>query len=244
MMYDGAMVGVGMLVAMSQLTKLKIDDVQIGKGKSAESLDVIEVQYTGTLMDGKKFDSSFDRNEPFQFQLGVGAVIKGWDQGVKGMKIGGERNLEIPADLAYGDRGAGDVIPANSDLKFNIKLVNILPRIEIQTIKKGKGAGLGLDQGLDCKLSMKAEKTGKEMSDPKQVSNLAIDRRLIPGINQAIYGIKVGEKRRVIVPSALAFGKQGVPVQDQGEVKKGSYVAPNEKIILEIEAIKITNLGS
>lgn len=228
---------------MMQLKELKIDDVQLGTGKGAEVLDLIEVHYTGTLMDGKKFDSSLDSGRPFEFQLGVGAVILGWDQGVKGMKIGGVRNLEIPSKLAYGERGAGDVIPANSDLKFNIKMLNILPRSQITTLKEGKGEGLKFDQGLECKFSMKSEKTGKELSDPKQISTLAIDKRLIPGLNQAIFGIKVGEKRKVVVPSALAFGKLGLPAQDQGTVKKGAYVKPDDKLILEIEAIKISNLG-
>jgi FKBP-type peptidyl-prolyl cis-trans isomerase FkpA len=96
------------------VTKLEIEELRAGEGEPAQAMDYVEVHYTGTLMDGKKFDSSLDRNEPFRFQLGVGSVIKGWDQGVSGMKPGGVRNLTIPSDLAYGPKGAGDDIPPNS----------------------------------------------------------------------------------------------------------------------------------
>jgi FKBP-type peptidyl-prolyl cis-trans isomerase FkpA len=104
---------------------LKYEDVQEGTGAAAKAGDSIEVHYTGWLTDGKKFDSSLDRGQPFAFQLGAGRVIKGWDEGVAGMKIGGKRKLVIPAALGYGARGAGGVIPPNAELTFEVELLRI-----------------------------------------------------------------------------------------------------------------------
>ena len=104
----------------------KIDLVQ-GKGPEAKTGDNVSVHYTGTLENGEKFDSSKDRNQPFQFKLGAGRVIQGWDQGVPGMKVGGKRKLIIPPSLGYGARGAGAKIPPNSVLIFEVELLEIKP---------------------------------------------------------------------------------------------------------------------
>lgn len=106
---------------------LQIEDVKVGSGEEAKSGDKVKVEYTGTLMNGVKFDSSKDHEpaEPFEFTLGQGQVIKGWDQGVAGMKVGGQRKLTIPSDLAYGDKGQPPTIPPKAGLKFDVELVSI-----------------------------------------------------------------------------------------------------------------------
>jgi FKBP-type peptidyl-prolyl cis-trans isomerase FkpA len=109
---------------------LQYDDVTVGEGAEAKAGQNVTVHYTGWLRNddgskGSKFDSSKDRNDPFEFALGAGMVIRGWDEGVQGMKIGGTRVLTIPADLGYGSRGAGRVIPPNATLIFEVELLGV-----------------------------------------------------------------------------------------------------------------------
>ena len=106
---------------------LKYVDTVIGKGASPVSGKQVKVHYTGTLENGKKFDSSVDRKEPFSFTIGVGQVIKGWDEGVMTMKVGGKRKLIIPSALGYGAKGAGKVIPPDSTLLFDVELLDVTP---------------------------------------------------------------------------------------------------------------------
>ena len=106
-------------------TGLVIEDLTVGAGEAAAAGRSVTVHYTGWLTDGTKFDSSKDRGDPFAFPLGAGHVIRGWDEGVQGMKVGGTRVLTIPADLGYGARGAGGVIPPNATLVFEVDLLAV-----------------------------------------------------------------------------------------------------------------------
>lgn len=106
--------------------ELVIEDLETGTGATAEKGRMVSVHYTGWLTDGRKFDSSKDRNDPFDFPLGAGHVIRGWDEGVQGMKEGGKRKLTIPPAMGYGARGAGGVIPPNATLVFEVELLKVL----------------------------------------------------------------------------------------------------------------------
>lgn len=112
-------------LAPSQVTELKIEDIKIGTGSAVKSGDTVEMNYLGTLENGTKFDSSYDRGQTFSTQIGVGQVIKGWDEGVPGMKVGGKRKLTIPYQMAYGENGIPGAIPAKATLIFEVELVSI-----------------------------------------------------------------------------------------------------------------------
>lgn len=108
--------------------ELQITDIEIGTGKETVKGALLLAQYEGCLEDGTKFDSSYDRGKPFQFVFGTGRVIKGWDQGLIGMKEGGKRKLFVPAHLAYGERQVGDIIKPNSNLVFTVELLEVRTR--------------------------------------------------------------------------------------------------------------------
>ncbi len=110
---------------VTSATGLKYSDIKKGTGATPKPGQHVHVHYTGWLTDGKKFDSSVDRGEPFVFAIGQGQVIKGWDEGVGSMQIGGKRQLQIPPELGYGARGAGGVIPANATLIFDVELISV-----------------------------------------------------------------------------------------------------------------------
>lgn len=107
------------------MANLQIEDIQAGNGAEATNGHKVSVHYTGWLTNGQKFDSSLDRGKPLEFELGAGRVIRGWEQGLVGMRVGGKRKLTIPPELGYGARGAGNVIPPNATLVFEVELVGV-----------------------------------------------------------------------------------------------------------------------
>jgi peptidylprolyl isomerase len=111
--------------ATTTASGLKYIDETVGEGDAPTKGKSVTVHYTGTLTNGKKFDSSIDRKQPFQFTIGIGQVIRGWDEGVMSMRVGGKRRLIIPADLGYGARGAPPAIPPNSELVFDVELLGV-----------------------------------------------------------------------------------------------------------------------
>ncbi|MDP3372173.1 MAG: FKBP-type peptidyl-prolyl cis-trans isomerase [Candidatus Paracaedibacteraceae bacterium] len=106
-------------------TALQFKDTKVGDGVSPKKGQTVIVHYTGRLTNGQVFDSSHKRNQPFKFQIGIGQVIKGWDEGVMSMKVGGTRTLVIPPELGYGSRGAGGLIPPNATLEFDVELLGV-----------------------------------------------------------------------------------------------------------------------
>jgi len=141
--------------------ELQIKDLKVGQGAEATLDNKVKVHYTGWLMNGTKFDSSLDRNQPFEFTLGARQVIPGWDQGVQGMRVGGKRELIIPSHLAYGPRGAGGVIPPNATLRFEVELLDVMDpayqSIDNATLKKLKAQGVKL---IDVRTPKEWKETG------------------------------------------------------------------------------------
>ena len=113
------------MATVTTASGLQYDDLRVGQGAAARFGSDVVVHYTGWLTNGAKFDSSKDRRDPFDFRLGAGQVIRGWDQGVAGMKVGGKRKLTIPPEMAYGSRGAGGLIPPNATLVFEVELLAV-----------------------------------------------------------------------------------------------------------------------
>jgi hypothetical protein len=144
----------GLLVTPSGL---KYHDEKFGDGEEARMGDTVSVHYIGKLQNGTKFDSSRDRRQPIVFVLGAHSVIKGWEEGINGMKVGGKRKLVIPPDLAYGDRGSGSVIPPRAVLSFDVELVKVVHPTDLPGIKPPDNSGKSSDGKPDAAPKDKAE---------------------------------------------------------------------------------------
>lgn len=228
----------------------KIDSV-VGNGAEAIIGKTVVVHYTGWLRDpqaenqhGKAFDSSIGR-APFNFNLGEGRVIRGWEQGVQGMKVGGKRTLMIPSTLAYGSRGAGrGVIPPDADLIFDIELLDVINMPEVEKIDSKIGKGDEAKSGNTVTVhytgwlrdpKAKGQK-GKEFdsSRKREAFSFTVNGgEVIRGWDLGVQGMKVGGKRTLIIPAALAYGGR--------EVGNG-LIPANSDLVFEVELLKVKSV--
>tara|TARA_Y100000590_G_scaffold300162_1_gene338439 strand:+ start:300 stop:1082 length:783 start_codon:yes stop_codon:yes gene_type:complete len=235
---------------MTTSSGLQYQDLVIGTGEYPSTGDKVSVHYTGKLKDGSIFDSSLDRNQPFEFSLGMGRVIKGWDEGISSMKVGGKRILTIPPNLGYGERGAGERIPPNSTLIFEVELLEIkkpfidldfdLPGEEILTetgmimIDHIVGDGLQPKTGdiVVVHYTGKLENGSKFDSSHDRGSPFSFPLgagRVIKGWDEGLATMKIGGKRTLIIPPYLAYGTRGA----------GGVIPPNATLLFEVELLNI-----
>jgi len=233
---------------------LQYDDTVTGTGAEAKSGQDVTVHYTGWLykdgVKGAKFDSSKDRKDPFQFELDGGMVIRGWDEGVQGMKIGGTRVLVIPPELGYGARGAGGVIPPNATLMFEVELLAVsggdteislelqstASGLQFQDVTLGEGAEAKSGQrvtvhytGWLYKNGLRGKKfdSSKDRGDPFRFHLDA--GQVIKGWDQGVQGMKVGGTRMLVIPAELGYGARGA----------GGVIPPNATLLFEVELLAV-----
>lgn len=202
--------------ATASSDKVGIVDVVVGKGVEAKLGDTVWVQYRGTLSrDGSEFDSTMGRDKaPYSFTLGDHSVIKGWEEGIPGMKVGGERKLHIPASLGYGANQQGK-IPPNSDLDFDVKLIYVVKPgqenvIDTRVLKPGTGARMvkpGDKITVDYKTMLMSDKVVDSSFDRKSTFTFTVGNgEVISGMDRGVEGMKLGEVREIVMPPAVAYG--------------------------------------
>ncbi len=227
------------------MTELIKTDTKLGEGAEAKAGQTVIVHYTGWLYDesapdnkGTKFDSSLDRNEPFDFPLGGGRVIRGWDEGVAGMKEGGSRTLIIPPEMGYGSRGAGGVIPPNATLIFDVKLLKVIKTDIVDTMV---GEGNEAMAGQMVSVHYTGWLFDKNAPDNKGVKfDSSRDRdepfefplgqgQVIQGWDIGVVGMKVGGSRRLTIPPEMGYGRRGA----------GGVIPPNAVLIFDVELLDL-----
>jgi peptidylprolyl isomerase len=236
---------------MTTASGLKYTILSEGDGEKPAKGSVVQVHYTGTLEDGTKFDSSLDRGEPIQFALGVGQVIPGWDEGIALLGVGDKAEFIIPSELAYGERGAGAIIPPNATLHFEVELVGIQPGppdapSEISdndyiTTDSGlkyydmeAGSGAAIEAGQTALVQYTGWLEDGTMFDSsltrgKPFGFVVGTGQVIPGWDEGVQSMSVGGKRQLVIPSDLAYGDKGA----------GGVIPPGATLIFEVELVEI-----
>lgn len=220
---------------------LIVKDVVEGDGVVAEKGDVVTVHYTGWVYnDGVKaaepFDSSIPRGEPTSFPVGVGRLIRGWDEGIPGMKVGGKRELVISPEMGYGARGAGDAIPPDATLFFEVELVDV-PRVEMEDTVVGDGPVAEEGDNVKVHYTGWLYEDGAKKGEPFDSShnrNQPFGFQLgagmvIPGWDQGVQGMQVGGQRTLIIPPSLGYGARGA----------GAAIPPNSTLIFDVELLEV-----
>jgi len=240
---------------------LIIETIKEGSGESALKGMKVKIHYTGWLAEeGKKLDSSVDRGAPFEFPLGRGRVIKGWDMGIEGMKVGGKRRLTIPPDLAYGASGHHDLVPPNATLVFDLEVLSVeeIPmgpesppdinpikswekkKVLIDVIREGSGEAIATNKKT-CSIHYTGwvKETGKKFDSSidrgKTFSFLMGFGKVIEGWEIGVDGMKKGEKRRLTIPAKRAYGKKGI----KNRSGKGYLIPPNATLIFDVELVDL-----
>lgn len=228
--------------------------IEEGSGPAPESGGLVSVHYTGTLEDGTKFDSSLDRGQPIEFILGQGQVIPGWDEGIALLKEGGKAKLRIPSDLAYGAQGAGDVIPPDATLLFDVELVSVqaapppppdaptaVDEASLTATASGlkyydleEGSGASPQQGQTAVVHYTGWLEDGTMFDSSLLRGQPFEfsvglGQVIPGWDEGVASMKVGGKRQLVIPPELGYGAGGA----------GDVIPPNATLIFEVELLDV-----
>jgi peptidylprolyl isomerase len=230
---------------------LQYTEVKLGEGAQPQPGQVVAVHYTGKLQDGTVFDSSFSRGDPIRFPLGQGFVIPGWDEGIALMRVGGQAVLVIPPDLAYGESGAGGVIPPNATLTFEVELVEVLEGAPAAPTEVDPAAYTTTEQGVRYVDLVEGDGVGPNMGQLVEVHytgwledgskfDSSLDRgetftfnlgmgQVIAGWDLGVRGMKIGGTRQLVIPPNLGYGESGA----------GGVIPPNATLIFEVTLVDI-----
>jgi peptidylprolyl isomerase len=237
--------------ATTTASGLQYIEITEGDGPQPQPGDIVAVHYRGMLEDGTEFDNSYDRGEPLTFPLGQGRVIRGWDEGIALLNEGGKAKLILPPDLAYGEAGAGSVIPPNATLNFEVELVSISPGAPDAPAEVEEAQYVTTDSGLkyvDLEVGEgPAPEEGQTVSvhytgwlEDGTKFDSSLDRgqpfsfvlgagRVIRGWDEGVATMKVGGKRQLVIPPDLGYGETGA----------GEVIPPNATLIFEVELLDV-----